>query len=256
MLEAAYRTLNAQVPAPRTPSIPTPTEKGFDKAQPWQCKPWRDAQVIGLEIRWTEAYTMTVRNENGRAVAETDFGSKKKYDCPSIQQFSEGHYGVSTQCQIQLPRGFNLLVLPHMRFFDSIPAGAFNDLPSVIPGVLEADWWPSLFFVVSKLPNPGEDHVYYAGEPFCQVVPVPRSEIAVRPMTGDERSKWIARDTLVTLKKKEIATHNWSAKDTGYAFGNHYKVLSAEVRKHGWNHVMDKYSQKQGQNPDISEPIA
>ena len=51
-------------------------------------------------------------------------------------------------------------------------ASATVRAPALIPGVLQMDWWPHIFFVVSQIPKPGEKQVWAAGQPFAQVVPI------------------------------------------------------------------------------------
>lgn len=242
MIHAAYRRLDDKVPPPRIPQLVTPEQKGYVTAAPWMCKPYQDAQTLGLELRWTTDYTLTIRNIDGRADYELDFGGKPEKNIEGlVQQFSANHYGVNTRQQILLPPGFNGLILPHPRFFDPVPENAYNDTPSVVPGLLEMDFWPAMFFVACTLPQPGTEHIFYAGEPFCQIVAVPRGDIIVRPMTDEEAELWNHRDKFVRTRRLAISTHTWTDERTGGTFGNSYKVLAKEIRTLGWEGVEAKY---------------
>lgn len=216
MIEVAFRTVDSSIPRPRSPVLLSAEEKGYTTAQPWQCKPWRDAQTLGLELLWTEDFTLTVTNVEGKAYPQIDKSAGVTRKAPDfIQNFAEGYYGVSTGCQLLLPVGFAGLILPHARSFDLVPDGCFNDLPAVIPGLLEMDWWPAIFFIVCAIPRPGEQHVFYAGEPFCQVVPVPRGDVSVRPMNEEETVEWHERDEFVRARRLSIATHTWKTPQGG-----------------------------------------
>lgn len=204
MIEAAHRNTD-DIRPPRTPRLPLAI-----------CKPIADAQTLGMELYWTKHYTMVVTNNAG--TPQFEFVGEKHQRPLAAHLEAPGYYRVYTGCQIALPRDFNGLILPHPRFFDHD-----NDMPAVIPSVLEMDWWPSKFSIVCSLPKPGAEHIFHADEPFCQVVPVLRTEIAIRPMDDAEEARWIERDELV-------ASRNLS-----------YTTLAGEVHKRGWQGIRDKY---------------
>lgn len=235
MIEAAFRITDPKIPYPRPTRYIPPEEKGYQPV-PQECKAWVDAQSLGIELLWSTAFTLTVRNEDGKAVVETEPHQK----APPIQNFADGYYSVATGCQILLPSGFSGLIGPHPRFYDPVPEGCYSDVPAIVPGLLELDWWPCMLFVVCSVPRAGTEHIFYAGEPFCQVIPVVRGDMAVRPMDANETDRWRSRADFLHTRRKEIATREWKS-DGGLTFTDAYKVLADQIRKLGWAGVMEKY---------------
>lgn len=185
MIEASYFQ-KPKLPAPRTPTRLTAVEKGYGQDLNWS--PWLAAQVYGIELCWTLAYTAVVTNNGG--VAEVSFDAGLPEDQRPGFTSNGGFYSIGIEHRLRLPSGFQGLVLSHPRFYDVMPEGAYNDVPEIIPSLFELDKQPTLLLLVSKLPAPGAEHIYHAGEPFCQIVPVPRGDVVFRPMNEDEQAKY------------------------------------------------------------------
>jgi hypothetical protein len=232
-MDAFYRT-DPSIAAPRQPSPPTVpvSQRGYVTAQPWQCKPWLDAQTLGCELRWRNDCDLLISNRAGVLDVEL-IGDYQPSEVREVSVFSDEYYGICTLQQILLPAGFNTLILPHL--------GRAAGLPEIVPGVLELDWWPAFFFVVSTWPKLGESHCIRAGQAYCQLVPVPREPLELQPMSPAEAEKWQQRADFVRQHAHSIATHVWTT-DSGAQFGNAYKVLSRQVRSQGWQRTIERYS--------------
>lgn len=188
MIRAAYR-ITAKLPAPRAPVVVTSAEKGYGVDLKW--KPWLDAQVFGVELCWTTKYNLTIRNIDGEADATYEFGFGKQppeADRPEITS-KDGFYSIAIEHELLFPSGIIGMVLPHPRFHDVIPEGAYNDVPAVIPSLLHLDRDPKLSVILARLPQPSTEHIFYAGEPFCQIIPVPRGDLVFRPMDEAEQAR-------------------------------------------------------------------
>jgi hypothetical protein len=224
VLEAAYRKDNDRIPTPRASVALTLAEKGFVDDQ-IICSMIEAANTTGIELQWTDEYSLVVKNVEGKIEFEFDFGNGPKRDHPAaVEQIGSSHYRVSTGCHILFPPGFNGLVLSHPRAFDYIPQGTYSDLPTIVPSLWEMDWWPSNLSVLCHIPYPGQEHIFYAGEPCCQIVPVPRGDIPVLRLTDDE---------IKTCKEREQFL-----KDKGFT----YESASPEIKKLGWFGFIKKYS--------------
>jgi hypothetical protein len=233
-LEIIVRRARDTVPLPRKISLEVPGFAGenrrYEVPQAWQCKPWVDANSIGIELYWGIKTDVVIESKDGTtAIIGGDYaretGSKN-----TISQFAPGHYGINTSCQLVMPQGWGGLILPHPRWFMD---PFHTTLPYITPGLIEFDWWPRLFFVVAQVPPPGVHHVYRYGEPFCQVVPVPvATTLKVRECTAEERARYQEQDRFIGQHYNALSTHVWKAA-SGKQFGNIYKVLAAEFRKQG-----------------------
>jgi hypothetical protein len=137
---------------------------------------------------------------------------------PPFQPQGE-YYVVETGQHIILPSGFNALVLPHPRFFDPVPAGAFSDSPAVVPRAFACDLWPRPLLLLITRPKPGTQHIFYAGEPFCQVIPIPRGEVSIHQMSDFDAQITKDRDAFVAARDKQLGG---------------YRGFLTQVRKLGW----------------------
>lgn len=221
MIESAFR-IPKNVPRPRPTQLVTPAEKGYSHETP-PCKVWSDAQTLGIELSWTTEYTLTVVNEGGKVAFDCD---KLPSDPVPLEPLGEHYYAIHTGQHILLARGLGGLVLPHPRFFDPVPDGCYNDAPAVVPGLLQMDWWPRGLYIVCSMPKPGAEQVFHAGEPFCQIVPVPISDITIRPMDAEETAVWDVREKFIGRLTSD---------------GEHYESLAKQIRKIGWQGLSEKY---------------
>ena len=116
-----------------------------------------------------------------------------------------------------------------------------SDLPAIIPGLIELDWWPELFFVVSRVPPEGILHRYVYGRAFCQVIPVPADmPYVLEKMPAEERAAAVALEAALKQHYHRIGTRSWVDRK-GHPFGNMYKILSARFRRSGtvdWEGVL------------------
>lgn len=220
MIEALYRTALGAI-APRSPRPLTATEKGCF-VQPVVEKPDQDFQNAGIELVWPADYTVGVNSD-----LSLDLQVHRKCVEPPkvIQTHGDEYYTVETGQHVVLPPGFQGLVLPYHRFFDPVPPGAFTDIPAIIPRIVALDYWPLPITLLCRRPQPGTQHYFYAGEPFCQIIPIPRSEIAIQPMDDAEARVWQDREDFLRTREKQIG----------------YESFLQHVRKLGWITLAQEY---------------
>lgn len=220
MIEAHYR-IPSHVPHPRTPRPVSSDDKGACIAQPVE-KPDLDAQAAGIELRWTTDHTLTV---NPDMTVEVEQRGKRQTDTLVVPHESD-YYVVLTGQQILLPQGFNGLILPHPRFFDPVPAGAFSDIPHVVPRAFALDQWPRPISLLCVRPRPGTQHIFYAGEPYCQVIPIPRGDVAFQQINGSEAEMWKARELFTLSRDQQLGG---------------YEGFLKQLRRLGWAGLAEAY---------------
>ncbi len=213
----------------------------YDEAQPWQCKPFVDANTMGYEVCWAVNAKVEIESDDGVIAKMKNTWTEITHNKYTVAQFAPGYLGINCQYQITMPHGWGGVILPHPKWFGD----PFNsDLPYVIPGLIEFDWWPKFFFVVVKVPPPGKKVMLCPGEPFFQIVPVPlRVKSSSRIATDEEALIAQDREKFINKHFVDASTHQWQTK-TGNQFGNIYKVLAAEYKKNGkidWDALQEKF---------------
>lgn len=205
------------------------TNNSYDQAQPWQCKPFLDGNTIGLEILW-HLPEIVIESEDGVNAKIKDTWSKITNNSRTVSQFADGHVGINTGIRIKMPFGWGCMVLPHPEWLND----PYNsNLPCMVPGVLELDWWPNYFFVVSKVPPLGKKYILEPNKPFCQLIPIKiRQKFNIREANETESKEFVENADFISKNYSKISTHNWQTKN-GSSFGNVYKVIANEIKKSG-----------------------
>jgi len=225
-------------------------ENTWETPQPWHCKPFADASGYGLELVYTWQTTCTVScDENGKCTFDGDFSAEKpKYlekDWYPLACFAPHHFGFVSMVDIKTPPDHNLMVLPHPRFF----ADKDGTTPCAVPGQLEMDWWPEIFFIVFKAPQPGKQLVFKHGDPVAQFLVVPRNiKYDIQPMDDAEATVRAERQDKLEKNWHRLCTRVFYCKDDPGCdkdnfFDNKYKVLSTIARRDGTEaaeRIMDK----------------
>ncbi|MFZ8477729.1 hypothetical protein ACO1MN_15820, partial [Staphylococcus aureus] len=72
---------------------------------------------------------------------------------------------------------------PHPRYYTDDT----GTVPLCVPGHIQGEWWSKIFFVVFKAPSPGQKHVFKKGEPYGQILVLPKKmTYSVTKMTEQE----------------------------------------------------------------------
>ena len=230
-----YRPLNERVLSPQPIRLQVPgwageTDKMVDGArpQPWHCRPYADAAVHGLELRYPGDAEYALSREAGALVLRKN-GIPLPLKDGGFSAFSSDHYGVAFSMDIEVPSGFVLRVEPHPRFYTD----RTGNVPAAIPGHIGPFWTQALFIVFKNPLFNGETHVFRPGLPYAQIFLVPEqakyhAELMSRP---DQH----ARSARVE-RVKEYASVNarfWTAKDERSLFDDKYKRLLRAYRAGG-----------------------
>jgi Flp pilus assembly protein TadD len=237
-LEIKYRTEGkALPPRPVRLSVPgwagDPEMKKQDgsQPQPWHCPLHVEGATHGLELLYPYDTEARVVNQNGNILIVWDYA---KEPGGATVDFTLGvppppqHYLFQTNLDIQAPPGYVLRTQPHPRFF----ADTTGTVPAALYGHVHSEWWPKKLFIVFKIPDPGQVHVFRKGEPYAQVIFVPDDEIQLTRMNPaeDQRRRQLEAD--IKLSKSLIAKTVWHSAG-GIEFNDHYKVLEKAFERGG-----------------------
>lgn len=228
-----YRTVAKGLP-PRRIKLQIPGWSGDNhygqtpgsKPQPWHCMPFVEGSTYGLELVYPfDTECRVVRTANGKTVFEADFSEEQK-DCeialPPFSTFAEAHYSLACMVDIQTDPDYVMRLEPHPRYYTD-DAG---DVPLAIGGHLQ-DWWPDPFFVAFKSPWPGQTHVFRKGEPYAQILILPRKqEYSIVEMTEDEKRIRAARAEVIHSFGHDFIARNKWEDQRGNSFDDKYKVLA------------------------------
>lgn len=203
---------------------------------PWDCKPWLDANSRGFELLFQGCPTATVTNTGDQLQFVGEVHNEKISSTPSspFSPFSPGYYSLATFIDLAAPPGYVLSVKTHPRFY----LDRDEDFPCAVPGVVETEWWPRHLFVVFKAPPVGKTHIFRSGEPYCVVdLEEQNSQITMEPMTADESHKRSLLDLDIGFYGPLIAKRHKQV--NRQKFDNTYKVLSRAFKKGGNQSVED-----------------
>ena len=204
-----------------------------DKPQPWHCPPFVDANTYGLELYYPFDTECHVTFENGKLNFFGDFTQEQEkipnVQLPPFMSFAPGHFGMTSTLDIKVPEGYVLRTEPHPRFYTD----ETGTVPCCLPGHLQTDWWPRIFFVVFKNPFPGQTLVFRKNEPYGQILILPR-KIAydIKEMSNGEKSARSTADAKINSYAKKICKNDWHD-HLGHNFDDKYKVLSSINAKNG-----------------------
>lgn len=238
-LEVKYRTWYKGIP-PRPIKLQIPGWAGEpnkhtdgDKPEPWHCPPFVDGSTYGLELCYSFDSECQVRIVNDKVMFLGDF-SAEQAGCPGtplppFMNFAPGHFGMTSSLDIKVPSGYVLRTEPHPRYYTDTT----NTVPCCLPGHIQTEWWPKIFFVVFKNPMPGQTLFFRKGEPYAQVLVVPKKvNYEIKAMSDSEALDRNALDEKLNKYCKKFVKNNWHD-HKGNNFDDKYKILSAVFAKSG-----------------------
>jgi hypothetical protein len=205
--------------------------------QPWHCPPFVDGSTYGLELLYPFDAECSVSIRNGVLHFDVDFAEEihPSMKGPPFKEFAPNHYGFTSSLDLLVPDDMVVRVEAHARFFTDTS----GTCPCAVPGHIHTAFWPRIFFVVFKAPWPGQIHVFRKGDPYAQVLVLPRkTRYDTKPM-GEEQAK--ARESMSAIMNEggeEIAKHGW-VDNKGNYFNDKYKVLQSAFLKRGHQGVKD-----------------
>lgn len=238
-LELKYRTWYKTAP-PKPIKLQIPGWAGEpnehtdgDKPQPWHCPPFVEGSTYGLELYYPFETECHVQNVDGEIKFVGDFQEEQKQlpgiPLPPFMSFAPGHFGMTSGLDIKVPSGCVLRTEPHPRFYTDNT----HTVPCCLAGHLQTEWWPKFFFVVFKNPMPGQTLIFRKGEPYGQVLVLPRKvSYDIKQMTSSEAVERGVIDDKIGKYCKRFVKNDWHDHKR-HNFDDKYKVLSAVFAKDG-----------------------
>lgn len=238
-LEIKYRTWHKAIP-PKPIKLQIPGWSGEqnehtngDKPQPWHCIPFVEGATYGLELYYPFESECRVSMVNNEILFEGDFVEEQKQcldvPMPPFMCFAPGHFGMTSALDIKVPSGYILRTEPHPRYYTDTT----NTVPCCLPAHIQSEWWPKIFFVVFKNPVPGQTLIFRKGEPYGQVLILPKKiNYEIKEMTLEEASSRGSFDEKLNKYCKKIAKNDWYD-HLGHNFDDKYKILSTVFNKSG-----------------------
>lgn len=244
MTEIRYRTWFKGTP-PRPIRLQVPGWSGGPgysdgcEPQPWHCKPFVDASTYGFELVYPFANPAAVAAAaDGGLSFDGDFTEEERrcgVGMPPFMSFAPHHYGFTSSLDLKTPPDTVTRIEPHPRFYTDHTGTA----PVPVPGHIESEWWSRIFFVVFKAPAPGTSHVFRPGEPYAQLVFLPKSpEYTIAPMTPEESARRAAREDSIAKHAPRICSRSYKDHKS-HTFDNKYKTLSRAFERGGDGAVED-----------------
>ena len=237
-IEIKYRTWYKGIPLkPIRLEIPgwagdSHGHKDGDKPQPWHCVPFVEGSTYGLELIYPFEVECHVKNIGGKTVFEGDWHIEQTpndIQFPPFLTFAPGHFGFTSSMDIEAPPDHVIRLEPHPRFYTDTT----GTVPLAVVGHIQSEWWPKIFFVVFKSPLPGQEYIFRKGEPYAQILVLPRRlSYSVKEMTQKEKDLRLRRDHYISQHRTKIAKNSWFD-HLNNNFDDKYKVLSQIYTREG-----------------------
>jgi hypothetical protein len=230
-----YRTWFKGIP-PRPIKLEVPGwagEKTYNTGQPWHCKPFIDGSTYGLELIYPFDTECTVTTKDGELVFSGDFTEERSqigqsWDRP-FSSFAPHHFGFTSSLDLKTDEGYGTMILPHPRYYTD----RTGTVPLVVGGMIESDFWPRVFFIVFKSPLEGQTYIFRKGEPYAQILILPKNvNYNIMPMSNEEAKSRQEQEQILSDFAPDIATKTWKTKKNE-SFDNKYKVLSKVAKRDG-----------------------
>lgn len=147
---------------------PAPVDRAWmdqtGKRFAYRCLPLNIANQNGWVL--TNRTTFEAYWYGGRAIADIETRLYGRPDNHAYSHFGEGVLTFAVPYLFRTPPGVNLWVKG--------PTNFVKDGIQPLEGIVETDWNPATFTMNWQFTRPNEWVRFEAGEPFCQIVPVPR----------------------------------------------------------------------------------
>lgn len=208
--------------------------------QPWYCLPFVEGSTYGLELVYPYETECHVVNDNGAVRFDWDFAREPDgvltggEFLPFAPTHAPKYYLFNARVDLQPPPGWILRTEPHPRYFTD----ETGTVPLAMIAHLQQEWYPRMGVVVFRAPRPGQRHIFRKGEPYVQLLFVPRISYETTPMSPEEAAQRRELEHAIRVSRRQIATKSWRNCD-GIGMDNHYKRLAAAFAQGGKAGVED-----------------
>jgi Tfp pilus assembly protein PilF len=201
--------------------------------EPWHCPLFVDGCTQGVELLYQYETECHIVNDGGKVRIEWDRerepgGGTSPNDFTLSAPPPSTDYLFATSMDIQAPPGYVLRTETHPRFFRDHT----RTVPAAFYGHVQSEWWPKILFIVFRVPAPGQRHIFRKGEPYAQLLFIPRDDYVLTPMTEDEKVGRRKLEEDIKLCKSLIAKRIWNSASS-MEFNDHYTVLGRAYEQGG-----------------------
>jgi Tfp pilus assembly protein PilF len=203
--------------------------------QPWHCLPFHEGSTYGLELIYPYEKECHVVGSGGALRFDWDFANEPggaltggEFVAFAPRDASK-YYMFNTRLDLQPPPGYALRSEPHPRYFTDDTGTA----PLAMIGHLQGEWYPQLIKIVFRAPGRGQRHIFRKGEPFAQLLFVPRQiQYELTRMSFEESADRRDLEHAIETTQLDLADNIWR-NPGGMVFNNHYKVLARAFARDG-----------------------
>lgn len=203
------------------------------RPEAWHCPAFTDACIHGFELLYQYETELHVVNVNGKVDFQWNLEKEPGDGGDPRNDFNFSHppvtdYLFHTSIDIRVPPGYVLRVEPHPRFYRD----ETTTVAAAVCGHVQTDWWPKKLFLVFKVPAPGQRHIFRKGEPYAQVLCIPRDDFVMTEMPPEEREsrRKLEEDMLRVMSL--IAKRVWVSSDN-VVFTDFYNVMARAYARNG-----------------------
>ena len=212
---------------------PALKKENGSEPQPWHCGPFVEGCTHGVELLYQYETECHIINDNGkiRILWDRDKepgGLTGPSDFTLSLPLPPQNYLFATSIDLQPPPGYVVRVEPHPRFLTD----RTGTVPVAFYGHVQGEWWPKKLFMVFKVPEPGQRHIFRKGEPYCQVIFIVKDNFELQSMAPAEASRRRQLEEDVSTSKSLIGKNVWNS-GSGVEFNDHYKVLAKAYERDG-----------------------
>ena len=150
---------------------PAPFERAWmdatDQRYAYRCLPLTIANASGWELGCPSAFTATWNG--GPDLSDLVIAPDPDTVAPALSHFGNGVLTFHVPVLFRTEQGFNLMAQG--------PINRPKDGISALTGVVETDWAPFTFTMNWMLTRPNHPVRFEAGEPYCHIMPIRRSDL-------------------------------------------------------------------------------
>ena len=203
------------------------------RPEAWHCPAFTDAAIHGFELLYQYDTELHVANVNGKVDFHWSLDKEPGDGGDPRADFNFSHppstdYLFHTSIDIRVPPGYVLRVEPHPRFYRDETGTA----PAAVCGHVHSEWWPKKLFLVFKIPLPGQQHIFRKGDPYAQVICIPRDDFSITEMSSEERDARAKLEQEMLMVKALIAKRVWVSSHN-VVFTDFYNVLARAFARDG-----------------------
>lgn len=242
-IELKYRTWHTGIPPrPIKLQIPGWAGKPSDHSdgaipQPWFCPPFVEGSTYALELLYPFETECHVFIRDGKIVFEGNWDQEHLENIPKppFQAFAPGHFGFTSSLDIKAPPNYVIRIESHPRFYTD----ETYTCPVIVPGHIQTEWWPKIFFIVFKAPMPGQTYIFRKNEPYGQIFVLPKKvQYDIIPMTPAEIAERVQLEEKITKHHNYFIKNKWTD-HVGHTFDDKYKQLNTAYAKNGLQGIHD-----------------